>query len=251
MIEQILIGSCEHQRYRRAAQLAMLEYFMYPINIVDVFWGWHADYHDASMYQDSLRKMGVDYFNDKTPRYRYTQSNVETKMRMLTHIVETDKNTIMIEDDFFLVMLRQELAQKLQNLIKVVDTSVEVVQLYNRTRVIDKPVKPVFDAEDFEQGCYAQGHTLIFVTPSGAEKLLAFMRDSSTPLSLENGMAESLHNEDWIYAVVPDQKHKYGKMLKCIQGDSIGTRLTQTGESIRRTDEQIKREKRIIEHFKL
>ena len=46
MIEQILIGSCEHQRYRRAAQLAMLEYFMYPIEIVEIIWGWHANYHD-------------------------------------------------------------------------------------------------------------------------------------------------------------------------------------------------------------
>ena len=39
MIEQILIGSCEHQRYRRAAQLAMLEHFMYPIEIVEMLFG--------------------------------------------------------------------------------------------------------------------------------------------------------------------------------------------------------------------
>ena len=251
MIEQILITSCEHQRYRRAAQLAMLEHFMYPIEIVDVVWGWHADLHDPSTYRDSLRKMGAGYFNDNTPRFRYTQSNSETKMRILTRIIETGKNTIMIEDDHFLIIPKHELTEKLHNLIKKVETEVAVVQLFPRERVTDHPVIPIPGAEDFEHGCYGRGHHMLFVTPYGAKKLLEFMRDPTTPLSIENGIAECLYNESWIYSVLPSQKRHFVKPLKCIQGESVGTLLTKSGESIRRTDDQIKREKGIIEHFKL
>ena len=77
------------------------------------------------------------------------------------------------------------------------------------------------------------------------------MRDSTTTLSLENGIPLHLHSEPWIYSVVPEQKGNFVRALKCIQGKSIGTLLTETGESIRRTDEQIKRELGIIERFKL
>ena len=250
MIEQILIGSCEHQRYRRAAQLAMLEYFRYPVEITDVVWGWHADYHDASVYQDSLKNMGVDYFSTSS-RLRYSQSNTELKMRMLTQIVETGKNTIMVEDDHFLIMSKSKLNEKLRNLKRKAGTSVEVVQLFPRARVIDQPVLPIPEAEDFEHGCYGQGHLMLFVTSSGAESLLDFLRDSKTPLSLENGMAQCLYNQSWIYSVVPDQKQHFVKNLDCIQGESIGTLLTKTGESIRRTEERIEKERSIIEHFKL
>ena len=252
LIEQILIGSCEHQRYRRAAQLAMLEYFRYPVEITDVVWGWHADYHDASVYQDSLRNMGVDYFSVRTSSIiRYSQSNTELKMRMLTQIVETGKNTIMVEDDHFLIMSKSKLNEKLRNLKRKAGTSVEVVQLFPRARVINQPILPIPEAEDFEHGCYGRGHHMLFVTPAGAEKLLEFMRDPNTLLSIENGMAKYLYDESWIYSVVPTQKQHFVKSLKCIQGDSIGTLLTQSGESIRRTDEQIEREFRVIEHFKL
>ena len=50
MIEQIHIISCEHQHYRRAGQLAMLEHFQYPIDITDVVWGLHADLNDAETF---------------------------------------------------------------------------------------------------------------------------------------------------------------------------------------------------------
>ena len=250
MIEQILIGSCEHQRYRRAAQLAMLEHFKYPIEIVDVVWGWHADLHDPSTYRDSLRKMGAGYFNS-IPRYRYTQSNAEVKMRMLTRIIETEKNTIMIEDDHFLIMPRHELLRKLQNLINKAGTPVAVVQLFPRKRVIDHPVLPIPGAEDFEHGCYGHGHHMLFATPDGAKKLLEFMRDPNTPLSIECGMAKYLYNRSWIYSVVPSQKQHFVQSLNCIQGESIGTLLTRTSEDIRRTDKVIERQLSIIEKYKL
>ena len=251
MIEQILIGSCEHQRYRRAAQLAMLEHFMYPIEIVEIIWGWHANYHDSSVYRDSLKNMGAKSFSARSLRHKYSLSNTETKMRVLTRIIETEKNTIMIEDDHFLIIHRCKLLNKLQNLIEKADTPVAVVQLFPRRRVTDHPVLPIPGAEDFEHGCYGQGHHMLFVTPFGAEKLLEFMRDPNTPLSIENGMAKYLHSEPWIYSVVPEQKYNFVQQLKCVQGNSIGTLLTQSGESIRRTDEQIERELGIIERFKL
>ena len=251
MIEQILIGSCEHQRYRRAAQLAMLEHFMYPIEIVEIIWGWHANYHDMSVYRDSLKNMGAKSFSARSLRHKYSQSNTEMKMRILTRIIETEKNTIMIEDDHFLIIHRCKLLNKLQNLIEKADTPVAVVQLFPRRRVTDHPVLPIPGAEDFEHGCYGQGHHMLFVTPFGAEKLLEFMRDPNTPLSIENGMAKYLHSEPWIYSVVPEQKYNFVQQLKCVQGNSIGTLLTQSGESIRRTDEQIERELGIIERFKL
>ena len=252
MIEQILIGSCEHQRYRRAAQLAMLEYFRYPISIIDVIWGWHADRHDPSTYRDSLEKMGgKSVSEDTSPHVKYAQSNVEVKMRMLTRIVQTEKNTIMIEDDHFLIISRYELTEKLRNLIKKVDREVAVVQLFPRRRVIDHPIEPVLGAEDFEHGCYASGHHMLFVTPHGAEKLLELMRDPDTPLGLESGIPQYLNNEPWIYSVLPERKRDFVKSLMCIQGASIGTLKTQTGIQRYRTDEQIKREAQIIEHFKL
>ena len=251
MIEQILIGSCEHQRYRRAAQLAMLEHFNYPVEIVDVIWAWHADFHDPSTYIDSLEKMGVGNYQHRYPRDKYPLSNADVKMRMLTRIVETEKNTIMIEDDHFLIIPRDELLEKLCNLFRRARTKVAVVQLYPRRRVIDHPVVPILGAEDFEHGCWGTGHHMLFVTPYGAEKLLECMREPKIPPSLENGMARYLNNKSWIYSVVPDQKGHFAQSLKCIQGESCGTLITKIGESIRRSDEQIKRELSIIEHFKL
>ena len=195
--------------------------------------------------------MGAKSFSARSLRHKYSLSNTETKMRALTRIIETEKNTIMIEDDHFLIIHRCKLLNKLQNLIEKADTPVAVVQLFPRRRVTDHPVLPIPGAEDFEHGCYGQGHHMLFVTPFGAEKLLEFMRDPNTPLSIENGMAKYLHSEPWIYSVVPEQKYNFVQQLKCVQGNSIGTLLTQSGESIRRTDEQIERELGIIERFKL
>ena len=250
MVEQILIGSCEHQRYRRAAQLAMLEYFRYPIEMIDVAYGYHADFYDTSIVIDSLKNMGMKP-RPLTPRYKYNISVTELKARMLTRIIETGKNTIMVEDDHCLVISKYDLNNKLRNLTKKVDISPEVIQMYPRKRNIDHPVIPIPEAEDFEHGCYGGGHLMLFITPFGAEKLLEFMRDPKTPLSLENGMAKFLGNEPWIYSVVPDQKRNFVKSLEYIEGESIGIMLTKTGQSIRRTDERIERSKRIIEHFKL
>ncbi len=255
MIEQILIGSCEHQRYRRAAQLAMLENYRYPLDIVDVVWGWHADFYDISIYLDSLDKMGAGYVKKSKSihllQHKYSLSNNEVKMRMLVRIVETELNTIMIEDDHFLNILMYDLTAKLNNLMKKASTDVEVVQLYPRSRVIDYPVKAIAEAEDFEHGIYSTGHHMLFVTPQGAENLLQFMRSPKTPLGIENGMVQYLQEESYIYSVVPSKKNEYVKSLKCIQGMSAGSLITKSGEAIRRTDEQIERDLYFIEHFKL
>lgn len=252
MIDQILIGSCEHQRYRRAAQLAMLEYHRYPLRIIDVVWGKHADYTDAAVILDSLRGMGAVSLRTDL-KYVYSSSNTELKMRMLHRIMETAKNTIMIEDDHFLIIDYKTLCKKIKRLSDRIGTELGVINLFPRgaNRVSDQPVIPIAGADDFEKGCWSSGHHMLFVTPYGAERLLAYMKDPTTPTtSLENAWKHLL-DKDWIYSAIPDKKRLFVKSLSCIQGKSIGTRLTETGQEIRRTADQMERQERYIEHFKL
>lgn len=252
MIDQILIGSCEHQRYRRAAQLAVLELLGYPLHIIDVVWGFHADYHDSSAYHNILEAMNIPVHQKEKQRYRYTQSNVAVKAEILSRIIASGKNTMMVEDDHVLKTPYTDLCDKINGLDISIKSKLGVINFYPRGSryAAAPPIVCIEGAEDFEQGCWANGHHMVFITPYGAKQLLEFLREPSTPCSIEHGW-KFLGNKDWIYSVVPAQRSCFVQELRCIQSDSIGTRLTQSGEDVRRTSEQIAQDYHIIRHFRL
>ena len=266
MVERILIISCEHQPYRRAAQVAMLERFGYHTHKardwdrVDIIWGMHRDYHSEDAIIESYEQMGVmhvrgykDTFPPEHPVRQHCESVCEAIARALVRVLETGENTIILEDDHYLVMRREALSERLSALDAVVG-NVGVVQLHsqlNDTVKNDLPETPIVGAEDFIRGSVRSSHAATFVTPSGAEELLAYIRNPETPNSIENGLPRALHAEPWLYSVYYPKVDAYVFKSTYIQGESIAVIKTQRGLSNRRTPEQVAEQLHTIDYFRL
>lgn len=249
MIAQIHIISCEHQSYRRAAQVVMLEYFGYDLDKVEVIWGLHLDYHSIDKVMQSFADMGVDRVKNitlKHPTRHYGLSAQEAHVRSLTRIIETQKNTIVLEDDHYLIMPHGELYRKLENLEEV--ANIGVVQLQNRGKYNDVPRKPVAGATDFMRGSCRSSHTALFITPYGAEKLLDFMR-TGKEFSMENGLPGELRNEPWVFSTLNPRQFIFSS--KHIQGRGIGHLYTLHGVTHRRTYKSMQEDDEVIDKFRL
>ena len=257
MIEQILLTSSKHQSYRRAAQIVMLEFFGYDINKVDVIWALHRDYHSEQEVIDSFVEMGAKHvaeypnkYAENHPYRSHSHSAMEAKARAFVRIIETGKNTIILEDDHYLIMQEPILSEKLKNLHECVSEKIGVVQLNNRgaTRNSSDPY-PIAKATDITRGCYRSSHTALYVTPYGAEKLLDFIRDPATREDIENALPKELGNEDWVFSVLHPEQFVFSSTY--IQGDCIGLRYTRMGIDNRRTEENMQTLENILERFRL
>ena len=258
MIEQVHIISCEHQNYRRAGQLAMLDYFNYNLNIVEVIWGMHRDYHSEEEIVQSFVQMGAKHVANYSKEFpsnhalrQWSLSSWEVHMRSLVHIVENQKKTIVLEDDHYLTMDRQALSEILHRLQKAIKTEIGVVQLQNRGKKLNHlPVQPIEGAEDFMHGSVRSSHTALFITPYGAEKLLEYLRDPKTPQSIENGLPRLLHDKKWVFSTIEPSHFVFPSRVLC--GDCIGMKYTQHPEMTNRlTEENVQRNMSIIEKYKL
>lgn len=258
MIEQVHIISCEHQNYRRAGQLAMLDYFNYKLDMVEVIWGMHRDYHSEEEIVQSFVQMGAkhvaNYSKHHPPNHsvrNWSNSVCEVHMRSLVHIVQNQKNTVVLEDDHYLCMDRRALSDKLHGLQKTVDTEIGVIQLQNRgKKANDLPIQPIEGAEDFMCGSVRSSHTALFITPYGAEKLLEYLRDPKTPQSIENALPRLLHDKKWVFSTIEPSHFVFPSRVLC--GDCIGMKFTQHPNMKNRlTKEQVERNMSIIEKYKL
>lgn len=252
MIDEILIISCEHQRYRRAANLAFLEFYGYELKIVDVIWGMHANEHTKEEINDSLHRMiGRRYperMDDKT--HVYAESAAEVYIRALAHITETRKNTLILEDDHFLTIEGTLLTQRLEQLNNAVG-NIGVVQLYSRgPKKSDRPEIAIPGAEHFMRGSVRSSKVCNFWTPTGAEKYLEIQKHTNGKISPENALYD--FNEDWIFSTLHPEQYAFS--CGYIEGDSIGyyyAKNTEPGKKARRTPRQMETAINTIERFKL
>lgn len=251
MIRQILIRSCEHQHYRRAGQLAMLDLFGYSLEIVDVVWGLHADYHSKEEIMESMLKMDAPQKILQYSSSVYSFSADELMMRTLVRVQETQKNTLIIEDDHYLIMNRKLFEEKLRKLEKVVGKNFGVIQLQNRGQYTGKmPIVPIEGAEDFMRGSVRSSHTMLFVTPHGADMLLEYLRNPTTPMSIENGLPAFLYDKDWVFSTIEPEKFVHPSRV--LHGESIGVKHTlDPNLKDRANQKSIDRHKHILEYYKL
>lgn len=250
MIEQVLIISCEHQSYRRAANLAFLEYYKYPIDIIDIVWGMHANYFDVDLLNSSLRNMiGRDFKNNVEKEEKHGISATEAYIRALTKVVSDNKNTLILEDDHFVLVSLHDLNGKLIQLSRIVD--IGVVQLHSRGQKLND-LEEVLVTEDFIQGSVRSSKVCNFWTPEGAKKFLTAIQSEKIGVSPENTLPCHLYDRNWVFSARnPDKYRKYAFHCKYLDGDSIGYYYTISGYQERRTEKQVKQSISIIEKFKL
>lgn len=253
MIEKVIINSCEHQRYRRAGLIALLEHFKYPASMIDVVWGLHADYHSKEEIHESLHKNGISDAIIKTFHAEgddYGTSNTDAKIRCLIKIIEDNENTLICEDDHYPIIDRHQLSAEIYQLNKVTEEQLGVIQVYGRGNPInDISEEPIPGAINFMRGCNRSGHHLFFVTPFGAKKLLEYLRDPKTNGAIENALPRKLSESKWLFSTIDPKR--YGNHLQSLEGNSIGVRLTEINVERRRTEGRIAYVKDVIERFKL
>ena len=259
MVEKVLFISCQ-QPYRRAAQIAFLEYFGYytpKAKDADVIYGMSPQTHTREEVIRSFEASGVTYVRRGQSELEwqpgrevrwYSEVMGEVIARALVRVLETGKNTIILEDDHYLVMRREALSERLSALDAVVG-NVGVVQLHsqlNDTVKNDLPETPIVGAEDFIRGSVRSSHSAFFVTPSGAEQLLAYIRDPETQHSIENGLPRALHAKPWLYSVYYPKVSDFIFKTYCLQGDNCMSALLG-----RANDRELRSHRYFIEKFRL
>ena len=259
MIEQILITSCEHQSYRRGAGLAFFEYFGYDLNIIDIVWGLHGDYYSAEEINTAMESIIGRPFEDAY-QFPHDISCHEAYLRGIQTVINTNKNTILMEDDHYLIVPAKELNNKLENLdriAKTMDRKIGVVQLHTVGNHNGQPEIPIPGAEDFCFGSTRGSRTANFWTPHGAALYMeAMLSGRSGSVNPENDLPLRLYAEPWVFSIYnPDDTGGHiGKFVfrnKWLDGDSLGYRFTKEGIEKRRSPERMAQNEMILEKFKL
>ena len=261
MIDQIILTSCEHQRWRRAGAIAVMNYFGYTTDMIEVIWGLHADEIAMEKIVESFNEMGMDHnVESVAKRFRkdpYGYSNFELKTRTLHYIRETGKRSIILEDDYYLVMPYGVLNSKLKNLCKMAGP-VHLINLWPRGTIKnDVPHFPIVGAEDFMRGCNKNGHCMLYVTPEGADAMLESLKEIHKtkpylPTEFVLRQDNMCRLPSVFSAVLGDQAgNPFGWKCNSLDGDSIGLRLTQSNISERRSPKQIATALDTIERFRL
>lgn len=261
MIDKILIISCEHQRYRRAGQIAALELGGYPLDKLEIIWGNHRNKYSDIELVDMLVQNGLtnhkailDLPENNQMRY-YSLSILEAHVRAFKIIASEKINAIILEDDILLKINYRDLTDKLEKLTDVVDVGIcqlkyayrGIGTIEHRKEVI---LKPVIDAPDFAYGSFSNSSDFLFVTSMGAEKILDYLSTTKQFCSIETHLPCYLYKEPWIFSVVsPESWH----LQTHLQGDSIAMWHTEKAElTDRQPDKNIKSKNMgFIEKFRL
>ena len=215
--------------YRRAAQITAIQLGHYPLKIFEVVWGNHTkDYSDSELVE-MLIAHGLENHKailDPNTDHKLTGgalSLIEANVRAFHQIRDQHINAVILEDDKILKMPYVELERKLTRLVaRFVDDEGFVQLKYNPKTVHDKissqRILPVIGAPDFTHGSIGCSQSALFVTPGGADRMLAYLAETDHYTNIEKHLPEYLYSQPWVYSVIDSESIVVNSWL---QGDSI------------------------------
>ena len=259
IIDKILCISCEHQPYRRAAQITALQLNGCPLEKFEIIWGNHRkDYSDVQLVE-MLESHGLpnhrgvlDMPASHSMRH-YSLSVHEANIRAFKQIEKEQINAILLQDDMLINVPFSKLEGKLRQLAEKED--VGIVQLIYSSHSVGSTnnknmIKPVIHAPDFIHGSIGSSESALYVTSKGASLILEYLAQTKTFTSIEAHLPEHLYDEPWVFSVLAPNAFVTQTVL---QGDSILVWHTKNTNVGNRTDDPDIEAKNmnIIKKFKL
>ena len=256
MIDKILCISCEHQHYRRAAQITALQLGGYPLSQFEIVWGCHRhDYTDAELV-DMFVAHGLGNYREVLtyPREHmmrtYSLSILESDVRALRQVVDEDLNAVVLHDDILLTLPYSEFVGEVSLLRQCVsDTPIFAQLLYNIDSLKPKRFTRFVKGHDkFVHGSIGNSTSAYFVNPAGAAKLLEALATLDVFTTFENFVHRYVYAQDWVYCVF--HPHCFTTQ-SALQGDSVAMLFTEQSLDERMSVDAIEETRSLIEKFKL
>jgi len=227
MIDRVVAISCEHQMYRRAAQLTSLQLADCPLDKYHIIWGHHRNEYTDVALVEMLVSHGLENFSkvldlpESHDMRQYTLSEFEAHIRMLKYCVETEERILKLDDDILLKRPFHQLENDMARLAECADHAVGAVQLFYDPYGVGKypmqHLKIVQKYPEYGQGSISSGNAILYLTPLGASHLLDFFKATDRITNLEGALPNDLHNAPWLFSAM----WPHGFELTALQGDSI------------------------------
>ncbi len=234
--EKVLATSCEDQWYRRASQIGALEALEFPVHedIYEVVWVKPYGEYSTEELLVSFEELGFDAWkevlnlDDANIMKYWDLSLLEVQIRGLLRCVDVQKNVLLISDDVRFTKTYHDLYNILNSLVNAtrdtpnrvgicqLDYGVDPHGAYSKARSYAHNVVP--GPSEFFQGVLGQSVSALFVTPYGAEKVLAFLRNPPRLTTLEVMPPLYWYKEDWMYTIVQRGLVRY---MMAMNGNSL------------------------------
>lgn len=242
--EKVVVTSCEDQWYRRCSQIGILEALGFPIiekDLYHVIWAKPFDDCGEEALIAFLVDMGFENWKDvaKFPESsvmrHYDLSLIEVQIRGLQYCLETNQKILLLQDDVWFTKKFNDIYAPLQHLVNVTAETdpVGICQLdygadpegrYSVARGQTRTVRG--GMPEFWQGSMGQSTAAIFLTPYGAERILAFLKTAkdASLTTLEVMPPLFWYNEPWMYTVA---QRNWARYLDSMNGHNISAKVDE------------------------